>query len=252
MKNFSDNQKPRLILLPGMPGTGRLFQPLMAALKDSFDLDAVSYPEKEPLGYDKLISAVTSRIPKEKPYFILGESFSGPLAVLAAARHPDNLLGVVLVASFVQNPMPGWISGLKRFARGPILNLRPRSHINDSLMGKKCSEITRSWVHETMPKLPRDVVSARVQAVLGVNVREELKSIQAPVLYLAGARDWLIGRKCIDTVWLCRPDVEIKVIEGVHMILQTNPDDSARAITDFCSRVIGSPKTKAQSPKGEQ
>ncbi|MCK5351705.1 alpha/beta hydrolase, partial [bacterium] len=113
---------------------------------------------------------------------------------------------------------------------------RPRSFINDSLMGKDCPENTRRWIHATMPRLGREVISARVQAVLGVNVREELKSCQVPVLYIAGSRDWLIGKKCIDAIWLCRPDVEIKVLNGCHMILQSNPREAAEVIVEFCGR----------------
>ena len=87
-----------------------------------------------------------------------------------------------------------------------------------------------------MPRLSRDVISARVQAVLDVNVREELKHLKAPVLYIAGSGDWLVGKKCIDAVWLCRPDVEICVLDGVHMILQTRPVEAAEIILEFCER----------------
>ena len=85
-----------------------------------------------------------------------------------------------------------------------------------------------------MPRLRRDVLAARVEAVLDVNVREELKGLQVPVLYIAGAGDWLIGKKCIDVIWLCRPDVEIRVLEACHMVLQTNPAEAAKVITEFC------------------
>ena len=228
--------KPTLLLLPGMPGTGELLKLLVDELGDHFETHAVSYPPEEALDYEKLLNLVTSRIPKEKPYFILGESFSGPLAVMAALKCPENVLGIILVASFVTSPIPRWINRLKRFAKGRILDVRPRSFINDSLMGKDCPENTRRWIHATMPRLGREVISARVQAVLGVNVREELKSCQVPVLYIAGSRDWLIGKKCIDAIWLCRPDVEIKVLNGCHMILQSNPREAAEVIVEFCGR----------------
>ena len=234
-----------------MPGTDALFKLLVDELRDHIDTESVSYPPDEPLGYEQLINLVTSRIPKEKPFFILGESFSGPLAVMAASRHPENLLGIILVATFVTSPMPRWINRLKRFARGPILDMRPRPLIIDRLLGKDCPENTRIWVHKSLPRLKNNVLAARIEAVLDVNVREELKNCEVPVLYIAGSRDWLIGRKCIDVIWLCRPDVEVKVLAGVHMILQTKPHDSASAIIDFCSRVMESPKAKAQSPKRE-
>jgi pimeloyl-ACP methyl ester carboxylesterase len=231
---FLKSDRPHLILLPGMPGTDALFKPLEEELGDHFETSTVSYPPDEALGYKEHLNLVISRIPKEKPYFILGESYSGPLAIMAAAKSPGNLLGIILVATFVTSPMPAWMSRLKRFARGPILDMRPRPLIIDKLIGKDCPEKTRRWIHESLPRLENDVLAARIASVLDVNVREELKKSRVPVLYIAGARDWLIGKKCLDVIWLCRPDVEVKVIEGVHMILQTNPADAAAVIKEFC------------------
>lgn len=251
MSSESTPNKPQLILLPGMDGTGDLFEPLVRVIGTNLETSIISYPLDEALGYQQLLNLVTSRIPKEKPYFLLGESFSGPLAVMAAQKFPENLLGVILVATFVTSPMPRWLGRLKRFSGGPILDLRPRPFIIDRLLGKDCPEKTKRWVHETLPRLKRDVLAARIEAVLEVNVREELKGCQVPVLYIAGSRDWLMGKKCLDAVWLCRPDVEIKVLDACHMVLQTRPDDSAKAIIDFCSRVIGSPKSNVQCPTGK-
>ncbi len=223
-------------MLPGMDGTGELFEPLVNDLKCQMDTQIVSYPLDEALDYEELLNLVTSRIPKEKPHFILGESFSGPLAVMAASKSSENLLGIILAATFVKNPMPQWMSRLKWLLRGPMLDMRPRPFIIEGLLGKDCPEKTKRWVQDTLPRLKREVLAARIKAVLEVNVREEFKSCQVPVLYIAGSRDWLVGKKCLDAVWLCRPDVEIKVLEGVHMILQTSPVEAAAVISDFCER----------------
>ena len=219
-----------------MDGTGDLFEPLVSALEGSLETHTVSYPMDKALDYKELLSLVTSCIPNEKPYFILGESFSGPLAIMAASKSPENLLGVILVATFVKYPMPGWMKHLKRFTGGPFLDMRPRPFIINRLLGKDCPEITKSWVHKALPRLKRDVLAARIEAVLDVNVREELQNCQVPVLYIAGFRDWLVGKKCIDAIWLCRPDVEIKVLDACHMVLQTRPVEAARIISDFCKR----------------
>jgi len=235
-ENSVDPERPFLLLLPGLPGRAQLFNMLIRELGDQLEIEAVSYPPDQPRGYEELLSFVTSRIPKEKPYFILGESFSGPLSIMAAHRHPENLLGIILAATFVTSPMPRWINSLKRIVNTPFLDMRPVRYINNRLMGRKCDEKTRSWVHKNMPRLRRDVLAGRIRSVLEVNAREELKKCQAPVLYIAGADDWLIGKKCLDAIWLCRPDVEIKVLEGCHMILQTNPVEAAKAILMFCKR----------------
>jgi pimeloyl-ACP methyl ester carboxylesterase len=231
------SEKPVLILLPGLPGSGELFKPLVKELRDHFEIDAVSYPQDEPFGYQELVDIVSARIPKEKPYFLLGESFGGPLAILTGSTHRENLQGLILAATFVKSPMPRWINSLKRLVDSPLLDLRPAHFTNERLMGRNCSDDIRRWIHKNMPRIDRRVLAARIRSVLETNVREELKSLQVPVLYLAGANDWLVGRKSLDAVWLCRPDVEVKVIDGVHMILQTNASDAAKAILEFTSRI---------------
>ena len=118
-----------LILLPGMDGTGVFFERLVEHLGEGIDPVVVSYPENDPLGYEDLKPFVTSRFPNENPFFILGESFSGPLAVMAAAERPKNLKGIILVATFVRNPMPAFTGKLKWILRGPLLRLRPKPSI---------------------------------------------------------------------------------------------------------------------------
>ena len=234
-----------------MDGTGELFRPLIGSLSDHFEIETISYPLDEPLRYEELLNIVSNRIPEQKPYFLLGESFSGPLAVMAASRSCENLLGTILVATFVKSPMPQWMNRLKWFLRGPILDMRPRPFIIERLLGKNCPEKTKRWVQNTLPRLKREVLAARIKSILEVNVREELKNCQVPVLYIAGSRDWLVGKKCLDAVWLCRPDVEIKVIDAVHMLLQTSPEEAAKAILQFCMR-YWSPESSVHSPEGEE
>ena len=234
-----------------MDGTGKLFEPLINAIGANLETSTVSYPLEEALDYEELLNLVKSRIPKEKPYFLLGESFSGPLAVMAASRSCENLLGIILVATFVKNPMPRWISRLKFLLRGPMLDMRPRPFIIERLLGKDCPEKTKRWVQDTLPRLKRDVLAARIKAVLEVNVREELKNCLVPVLYIAGSRDWLVGKNCLDAVWLCRPDVEIRVLDGVHMILQSRPAEAAAAIKEFCGR-LWSAECKVQGAESQE
>ncbi|MCJ7684468.1 MAG: alpha/beta hydrolase [Desulfobacteraceae bacterium] len=234
-----------------MDGTGELFRPLIDSLGDIFEIETISYPLEESLRYEELLNLVSNRIPKQKQYFLLGESFSGPLAVMAASKSSENLLGIILVATFVKSPMPQWMNRLKWFLRGPMLDMRPRPFIIERLLGKDCPEKTKRWVQDTLPRLKREVLAARIKAVMEVNVREELKSCQVPVLYIAGSRDWLVGKKCLDVIWLCRPDVEIKVIDGAHMILQARPAEAAAAIIEFCNRYWSS-ESSVQSSEEEQ
>ena len=97
---------PGLVLLPGMDGTGALFERLVECLGDRLVTTVVRYPGDQFLDYDQLAALVSRSLPEDRPFVILGESFSGPVAIKLAASRPDGLKGFILGASFVRNPWP--------------------------------------------------------------------------------------------------------------------------------------------------
>ena len=70
----------KIVLLPGLDGTGELFKPFIDSLPPGIEPILVSYPPKEKLGYGELSDYVMSRLPKDEEYLLVGESFSGPIA----------------------------------------------------------------------------------------------------------------------------------------------------------------------------
>ncbi len=74
-----------LVLLPGLDGTGLLFDEFTSALGSDVDVIVASYPVNKPLGYAELEPIARSFIPSDNPFFLLGESFSGPIALSIAA-----------------------------------------------------------------------------------------------------------------------------------------------------------------------
>ena len=235
MKQDNVNVLPELILLPGLDGTGKLFEPFVEALNGRIKTRVVSYPSDQPLGYEELLSYVTSCFPKEKQFILLGESFSGPLAVMAAAQRPENLVGIVLSASFAKNPLPVIIQKLQWVTSTPLMYLRPRRTIVNFLTGRRCDPGRRKWILENLPEIDTEVLRKRIKEVFKVNVREQLKNADVPVLYVGGVTDWLIGKRALDTIWLCRPDVQIKILDTGHMVLQCQAEEAAEAILKFCS-----------------
>ncbi|HYM35931.1 MAG TPA: alpha/beta fold hydrolase, partial [Steroidobacteraceae bacterium] len=103
----------KLVLLPGLDGTGVLFRPLLAALPSSIEPIVVSYPTHQPLSYDQLLPLVSKSLPAVEPYILLGESFGGPLSLRIATMRPKNLRGLILCGSFVTCPfanVPSWFA----------------------------------------------------------------------------------------------------------------------------------------------
>jgi len=104
----ADRQAPTvaLVLLPGLDGTGLLFANFAASFGSDVKIIVVSYPSDAAHGYSELETITRSFLPRDLPFFLLGESFSGPIAISIAASHPPGLLGLILCCSFARSPRP--------------------------------------------------------------------------------------------------------------------------------------------------
>lgn len=102
------SEKPAILLLPGLDGTGRLFDRLVRELEPTVQVRVISYPSERFLGYSALAELVVSQAPTGA-YAIVAESFSGPVAVMVGATKPTGLRGIILSASFVVPPAPRWL-----------------------------------------------------------------------------------------------------------------------------------------------
>src|SRR5690349_15943355 len=106
---------------------------------------ALNYPADEPLDYEQLLPQVLAALPSDRPFVLLGESFSGPLAVMAAATRPVGLLGVILCATFVRNPLwlrPAW---LRHFARPLVFRSATKIGVVTAPLRGCSRELTRLY-----------------------------------------------------------------------------------------------------------
>lgn len=109
-----------LVLLPGMDGTEILFAPLPAALPNWLRVQVVTYPSEGGNGYEDLLPPVLAAVTRLPNCFVLGWSFSGPLALQVAALLPDRVRGVILGASFVLPPNR-WLPRLRFLLRPGVV-----------------------------------------------------------------------------------------------------------------------------------
>ena len=75
----ADRSTLKLVLLPGMDGTGELFAGFAMALPEWIHPQVVRYP-REHLSLTDLLLTVRSALLKSEPFVILAESFSTPIA----------------------------------------------------------------------------------------------------------------------------------------------------------------------------
>ena len=102
----------RVVLLPGMDGSGQLHDGFVTAMAPRFRVEVVAYPA-DPVQDDRQLQAfVADRLPGDAPFLLVGESFSRPIAIRIAASRPPGLRGLVLCASFAASPRP-WLGHLR-------------------------------------------------------------------------------------------------------------------------------------------
>lgn len=223
------NGIPEIVLLPGLDGTGDLFDRLAARLAPELAVRIVRYPQDPLLGYAGYVELVRKEI-GSRDVILLGESFSGPVAVLVAARLRRQVKGIVLAATFVKNPWPASI--IRRAAR--IDPTTTPAKIRDAiLMGPYGDPELVEQVDNFVRKLSRPVRAARLRAVADVDVRADFSRLACPVLVLHGRGDWLVRKSLIQQAVCEKGRARMIVLPGAHMLLQTRPAEAAAEIIHF-------------------
>lgn len=222
---------PKLILLPGLDGTGRLFEDFVAALPADIDCTIVQYPNDVSDDYHDLAQFAAAFIPDGEPCYVLAESFSGPVGVILATQH-SNVAGLVLACSFIRNPRPAFA-----FAR-PLVSFLPIQNGPSGLktaltLGRWQTPALRDKVHNAVACTPEEVLRARLRQVLAVDVHEQARKIRVPVLSIKATHDRLVPARTFDQLAQCVPQAELKEVEGPHFILQVKPKECAKTVDDF-------------------
>ena len=237
---------PLLVLLPGLDGTPILFEPIL----DKLGIEAlpVSYPQTVPSDYDTLLPVVLAGLPKDRDFVLLGWSFSGPLALMAAATRPPGLRGVVLCASFVQKPL-GWVPKFARHLAWPVMfRISGSMAVAKTVLAGFGNPVVNRLIKKAHDAVPPKAMAARVKQVLTVDVRDELKACPVPILYLEAASDRIVPKRNVRSILRVRPDVVVRTIPGPHLALALSPDAAATELRAFVVDCAKAAAAQAQTP----
>jgi pimeloyl-[acyl-carrier protein] methyl ester esterase len=229
---------PKLVLLPGLDGTGRLFKDFIAALPRTLETVAIGYPADRCLPYADLAAIVQSNLPTPEPFVLLAESFSTPLAIHCARTHPQGLKGLVLCCGFATSPVqPALRMAFSLLA--PTLLRIPLSDfaMKTVLVGPSPSPALLLEARNAVSSVGRDVMITRVREVLNCDVRAALTKISLPTLYLRAKQDRLVGSRSCDEIRRLRPRTTIAEIDGPHLLLQAKPQQAAEVVAKFISQL---------------
>ena len=215
-----------------MDGTGILSQPFIAALGKDAVATVVRYPTDRELDYAALAVVARAALPSTGKYVLLGESFSGPIAIALAASSPPGLVGLVLSCTFAISPAPVSSSLRKLNEILPAIRL-PVFLLSPVLLGRFATSALRNLLSTALSQVSPRVFRSRLSDVLKVDVRSELEVVNVPVVYLRALRDRVVHRGAGDLVSKLNRHARIVEFDAPHLLLQCQPVQAASVVKAF-------------------
>jgi pimeloyl-ACP methyl ester carboxylesterase len=215
-----------------MDGTGKSLGRFRGAVASGAETQVVTYPVDRVMGYAELETLVRGALPKDREFVILGESFSGPIAVRLAADAPPGLSGVILCTTFVKNPyrLLGWagpfagllpFKSLPRWVRAPLM------------WGSAAASAAPPKRARATAGVDSAVLRHRIAALLSVDETASLSKIRIPALIISGLNDRVIPKSATAHMARCLPRAEHVQLDGPHLLLQTAPEVCAALVQRF-------------------
>lgn len=232
--------KIALVLLPGLDGTGYLFNDFVAKLPASIEAIVVRYPTDQPLSYARLEEIARGALPKSGPFVLLGESFSGPISISIAATKTSGLVGLILCCTFARYP---------RALCRRLHWLAPCVPVSVPLVdaARKIASPTRveaavaAKLDTARNMVSKRVFRARIGELLRVDATARLPEIEVPILDLRAMRDGVVPNRAADSIRRLGRRVQAVDMTGPHFLLQAKPSETARVISKFVREATNEP-----------
>ncbi|MFV8753581.1 alpha/beta fold hydrolase [Nannocystaceae bacterium ST9] len=228
-----------LVMVHGLPGSHRDFRWLAPSLEPHARVVRLDMPG---FGESSAISTRLSPIAEHvlrrldqlglDRVVLVGHSFGGPSALLAASRSPDRVVGLALLASVGLRPhraLRAFQSRLPWVTRGlrtPLLR-RPMMRLTQAAM-QRAGFPKRTPAHETHRSV--DIV-ARVDFVA---IRNAAAALRVPTLIAWAEDDPLVEPAIAEELGVALPaGPRIGFTTGGHNIQKTRADELGAAMVDW-------------------
>jgi pimeloyl-ACP methyl ester carboxylesterase len=229
---------PSVILVPGMNGTGELFYRQVPRLERSYRVATYSLRDDadslETLAAD-LAQVVEAVDPDSRRAIVVGESFGGAVALTFALRYPEHVERLVILNSFAHfgPQFQLWlaIASLRLLPWGamPIVRHLTAFRLHSPHTHRaEVKQFIALTAHAT-----RDGYINRLKLLRAYDVRERLREIRAPTLFLAAEKDHLVPAVSQARFMSARvPRSVLRILQGHGHICLIAPDLDLAAILD--------------------
>lgn len=219
----------KIILLPGLDGTGLLFKPILDDTQTSLDVKVITYPTNVCLDYIQLVDLVLTQLPDED-FILVAESFSGYIAYLIGLKKPKHLKHIFFVATFLTNPRPLLLGFSKILPMSLLLKSKiPNFIIKKFLLGQSASEETIKLFKKSIKTVNSNVMAHRLRLISELKAPISSSSIKAT--YIHASDDKLIDNDSVEIFKKLFLNLTIHKINGTHFLLQSNPSKCMQLIS---------------------
>ena len=249
-----------LVLVHGLATTRVIWRhvlPLLERGRRLITLDVPGFGGSPPAGRGFVLEEVAEEIAAglesagvEPPYDLVGHSMGGAVALTLAARDPEAVRRLVLVASAGLRPMPAAAArAFGAFAAAAIPVRRRGAPLADFGLGRRLLMAPGTVDPASIP--PADVrallaasrgatrIAEALSTVASADMRPLLAKLPVPVGAVWGARDRIVPSGGTHTVQQIRPEAPIATVPGAgHILMVERPDEFAAALEDVLDRLL--------------
>ena len=179
---------PNVLIFPGLDGSDVLLRDFVAAAPSNASVRVLPLPDAD--SYSELADKFDRFVRDVGPCVLIGESFSGPLAILLAERHRDLVKHLVLVATFARSPTPSIV----RFVPWSLVFRLPLPGILSRLLIGQHERLLPS-LRDAIGTQSARTKAKRISMVANVNVVVPLLNTRCPITYLQPTNDRLIHKR---------------------------------------------------------
>ncbi len=224
----------KIILLPGLDGTGQLLQWFTPYL-EGLDFHVEALPGGTLQDYASLAEALRKCLPDE-PLVLLAESFSCPLA-LKLAHTCAQVRGVIFVAGFLNSPGETAIKWgsrllLNQRLKNPLVRWAGRRW---GFNGQASQEVSTA-IFDHLLNLDKTPLLARLQTLAQLQASSE--KIHQPCLYIQPRQDRMVASNSLADFARACSNLRVAPLESSHFVLQTHPQQAADLVRTFLQQLV--------------
>lgn len=228
-----------------------MFRPLLDVMPAGVPVVALSYPTSLTLSHADLVGRLAVELAGTADGLVLvGESYSGAIALRLASKLGPRVAGVVLIASFVENPtrLPRWTAGLV-----PDWLFRihlPRWLLRFLLIGQGAPDPLVDDLAAAISAVWPAVLAARVREVIRLRAADAPDLSGLPVLYVRASRDRLVSGRAVDSARATGARLDVRELDAPHLVAQRHPKAVWSAMSDWLSTLPSATNPTTQASAG--